>query len=504
MQYNKLLIFPIRRRAGGEANRVKKLPEFRSIKNSVQLKFAVTFLVLIAVLAAFMNTYPTIAARDLVFRSKKDSLQNQAGVMASALSAPEDLTSDTVPAVMDQLDLRSLTRVIITDENAKVLYDTAQFDPGMGRYAMLSEICRALSGEIVCYSVYDGEAFMTREAMPIRSGGTTVGAVYLYDYDAGQAELIASIQKRLRGVSLLVSAAAIVLMFIFSRALTLRITELVKATRIVSEGDYDHRIPVSGHDELSELGVEFNSLTARLKETEELRRRFVSDASHELKTPLASIRLLSESIVNSGDMPVDTMRDFVTDIESEAERLQRTTEKLLSLSRIDSGASLARERVDLRRVAEKTLRLLHPLAKENHVSITTELARDCFVYGNEDLLYRVIFNLAENAVKYNRPGGTVSILLRREGSAIVLTVEDTGIGIPEEDLPHIFTRFYRVDKARSTEAGGSGLGLSIAHDAVKLHGGDIRVERRPEGGTRFIVRLPEYTAQSAEEGADAK
>ncbi|MGI5978926.1 MAG: sensor histidine kinase [Oscillospiraceae bacterium] len=481
---------------------MKRLPEVKSVTNSVQLKFAVTFLVLIAVLAVFMNTYPTIAARDLVFSSKKASLQNQAGVMSSALSAPEELTSDTVPAVMDQLDLRSLTRVIVTDEDARVLYDNAQFDPSVGRYAMLSEIARALSDEIVCYSVYDGRAFMTREAMPIRSGGTTVGAVYLYEYDASQAELIASIQNRLRSVSMLVSAAAIVLMFIFSRALTLRITELAKATRIVSEGDYDHRIPVSGHDELSELGMEFNSLTARLKETEELRRRFVSDASHELKTPLASIRLLSDSIVNSEDMDVDTMRDFVNDIESEAERLQRTTEKLLSLSRIDSGTSLTRERVDLRQVVEKTLRLLHPLAKENQVAITTELQKGCFVWGNEDLLYRVIFNLAENAVKYNMPGGTVNILLRSEGEEVVLTVADTGIGIPDEDLPHIFTRFYRVDKARSTDAGGSGLGLSIAHDAVKLHGGDITVEKQSEGGTRFIVRLPACPENVPEEGAD--
>ena len=333
--------------------------------------------------------------------------------------------------------------------------------------------------------------------------GTIVGAVYLYEYDETQAQLISSIQNRLRSVSLIVSAAAIILMFIFSRALTKRITELAKATRIVSEGDYDHRIPVAGHDELSELGTEFNSLTARLKETEELRRRFVSDASHELKTPLASIRLLSDSIVNSEDMDAETMRDFVNDIESEAERLQRTTEKLLSLSRIDSGASLTRERVDLRKVAEKTLRLLHPLAKENRVTIATELQKDCFVWGNEDLLYRVIFNLAENAVKYNMPGGTVDILLKSEENEVILTVEDTGIGIPDEDLPHIFTRFYRVDKARSTDAGGSGLGLSIAHDAVKLHGGDIAVEKCAEGGTRFVVRLPACPEASAEGGTEA-
>ncbi len=471
---------------------MKRLPRVSTFTNSVQLKFAATFLVLIAGLMVMLNTYPTIVSRDLVFASKKTSLQNQAGVMSSALSAPDKLTSDTVLEVMSLLDLRSLTRVIVTDENALILYDSAQLGPGLGHYALFSEISRALDGEIVCYSVYDGKAFMSSEAMPIKNGLITVGAVYLYEYDFSQAELITNIQTNLRGITLVLGFIAVVLMFIFSRALTLRITELVSATRIVSEGDYDYQIKTSGHDELSELSREFNSLTQRLKDTEELRRRFVSDASHELKTPLASIRLLADSIENSENMDSATMREFVTDIGNEAERLSRTTEKLLSLSKIDSGIGFSRDKIEIRPVAEKTLNLLSPLAKEYHVSIATELQRGCFISGNEDLLYRIIFNLAENGIKYNMPGGTVRILLFRDVDSIKLIVEDTGIGIPEEDIPNIFSRFYRVDKARSRDAGGSGLGLSIVYDAVKLHGGSVKVEKREDGGSRFIVSFPSY------------
>jgi len=458
--------------------------------NSVQLKFAVTFLVLIAGLMVMLNTYPTIVSRDLVFTSKQNSLQTQASVISSALSASDKLTSDTAQEVMGFLDIRSLTRVIVTDERGKIVYDTAELGPGVGSYALFSEIGRALGGDIVCYSVYDGKAFMTREAMPIKNGSLTVGAVYLYEYDGTQAELITGIQKNLRNITLLLGAVAVILMFIFSRALTLRITELVRATRIVSEGDYDYQIQASGNDELSELGREFNSLTKRLKDTEELRRRFVSDASHELKTPLASIRLLSDSIVNSENMDAETMREFVTDIGNEAERLSRTTEKLLSLSKMDSGIGFAHEKLDLRHVVEKTMHLLSPLAKEFRVTITTELQRGCYIYGSEDLVYRIIFNLAENGIKYNMPGGLVRIVLYREGDQAVLIVEDSGIGIPDEDLPHIFSRFYRVDKARSRDAGGSGLGLSIVFDAVRLHGGSVNVEKRESGGSRFIVRFP--------------
>ena len=472
---------------------MKKSTGIKSIMSSVQLKFAAVFLILIVGLLVMLNTYPTIITRDLVFSSKQSSLQNQAGVISSALSTVDTLTMDSVSEVMGLLDLRAMTRVIITDENALVLYDTAVLDPAQGRYALFSELSRALGGEVVCYSVYDGRAFMTRQAMPIRNGGATTGAVYLYEYDSQQARLISEIQRNLRNITLLLGAVAIALMFIFSRALTLRITELVKATRIVSAGDYDHRITVRGGDELSQLGDEFNSLTLRLKETEELRRRFVSDASHELKTPLASIRLLSDSIVNADNMDMETMREFVTDIGAEAERLQRTTEKLLSLSKIDSNADISFSKLDLRTVADRTLHLLQPLAKEHQVTITTDLHHGCVVYGNEDLIYRIIFNLAENGIKYNMPGGTVLIRLFHADGEVRLIVEDTGIGIPDEDMPHIFSRFYRVDKARSREDGGSGLGLSIVYDAVKLHGGEVSVEKRRERGTRFTVSFPAFT-----------
>lgn len=469
---------------------MKKLPGVSSITNSVQFKFAATFLVLIAGLIVLLNTYPTIVSRDLVFTSKQNSLQTQAGVMSSALSTPDELTSDTVMEVMSFLDLRSLARVIVTDENAEILYDTAQMGSGVGSFALFSEIGRALNGEIVCYSLYDGKAFMTREAMPIKNGSITAGAIYLYEYDSAQAELIMNIQKNLRNITMMLGVIAIILMFIFSRALTIRITDLVRATKIVSEGDYEYQIKTGGRDELTELGREFNSLTKRLKDTEELRRRFVSDASHELKTPLASIRLLSDSIVNSDNMDSETMREFVTDIGNEAERLSRTTEKLLSLSKMDSSIGLSHDRLDLKHVAEKTMHLLSPLAKEYHVAISTELSRGCYIFGSEDLVYRIIFNLAENAIKYNMPGGSVRIMLFRESENVTLIVEDSGIGIPDEDLPHIFSRFYRVDKARSRDAGGSGLGLSIVYDAVRLHGGSVNVEKRESGGSRFIVVFP--------------
>ena len=263
----------------------------------------------------------------------------------------------------------------------------------------------------------------------------------------------------------------------------------------MAEGDYSYRHENRGRDEIAQLGEEFNQLTQRLQTTEEQRRRFVSDASHELKTPLASIRLLSDSIVENENVDAGTMREFMTDIGSEARRLQRTTEKLLTLSRLDDGALGERTVVDLRKAVEDALKPLRPLAAEKQISLETRLQEGCLVRAAEDDLYHIIFNLAENAVKYNVPGGSVCVTLAGDGEQILLTVSDTGIGIPEEDREQIFSRFYRVDKARSREAGGSGLGLSIVHDAVLAHGGSITVGQNTPQGSVFTVTFPRATSE---------
>jgi signal transduction histidine kinase len=271
-----------------------------------------------------------------------------------------------------------------------------------------------------------------------------------------------------------------------------RLTSILKAIESVREGEYNYRIQVRGSDELALLGDEFNSLTNRLRETEEIRRRFVADASHELKTPLASIRLLSDSILQNEDMDLDTVHEFVSDIGSEAERLSRTTEKLMSLTRLDNKIAAPCEAVDIRSVVTRTLRMLQPLAESHQLRLLSSLDGGCFVWSTEDDIYQIVFNLVENAIKYNLPGGTVSINLTREAESILLTVDDTGIGVPESDLPYIFDRFYRVDKARSREAGGSGLGLSIVRMTVRENNGSIRAVRREAGGMRFEVLFPLY------------
>ena len=262
----------------------------------------------------------------------------------------------------------------------------------------------------------------------------------------------------------------------------------------MGEGEYGHRLNSAGRDELAHLAEEFNQLTDRLQTTEEVRRRFVADASHELKTPLAAIRLLTDSIEQNPQMDQDTVRDFVGDIGEEAQRLTRITEHLLLLTRLDSQREVEAHPVEVNQVIQRAVSMLTPVADSAGVTLKTDLRPGIVILCTEDEYYQVCFNLIENAIKYNRPEGQVVISTVRDSDQMVMEVADTGLGIPEEDMPKVFNRFYRVDKARSRAAGGTGLGLSIVRDTVRRHGGWVSVRRRHPEGSVFAVGFPLYEA----------
>ena len=459
---------------------------------SIQTKYALTYLAVIAAILVLLNTYPILVSEDLIFKSKQASLQNQTAVVASALAGLESLSAEGVEQVMNQLDDMGLTRIMVTDASGMILYDTQEGGGTLYRYAMIREVANALDRNTVFCSEFVEGQFQSIAALPIVYRNMVIGAVLLYEEDAEQATLLQGVQSNLRSLSIVIAAVVVVMSLIFSKALTGRIGTLLRAIRIVREGNYSHRVQVKGGDELAQLAGEFNQLTDRLQTTDEVRRRFVSDASHELKTPLASIRLLSDSILHSGNIDPETTREFVEDIGEEAERLTRISERLLTLTRLDAHLEVERIPVDVAAVVRKVEHMLRPLADASAITLESGLVEGCVVYAVADDLYQITFNLMENAIKYNRPEGMVMTSLRREGDEVVLRVEDTGVGIPEEDMDKIFNRFYRVDKARSRAAGGTGLGLSIVRDMAKQHGGAVSVSRREPEGSCFMVRFPAW------------
>ncbi|MDO4990588.1 MAG: HAMP domain-containing sensor histidine kinase [Eubacteriales bacterium] len=459
---------------------------------SIRFRFFVFIALLLLVLLLLLNLYPYISARDAVYQEKQSSMSSRGAALASALAVLDRPDEERVAEVLRLLDIQDYDRVIFVDGEGRVIYDSR----GGGDDAHVQEDLRtALSSKTVFRSSLAGETFSSGYAVPVSAQGVITGAVYLHESDGERGRILHAMQIQIRTVSVIIAAAAFAMATVYSAGTLRRVQELSASMRIVAGGDYSYRMQTSGTDEVAELGNEFNELTERLEDTERQRRRFVSDASHELKTPLASIRLLSDSIVQNEGMDVGTMREFVTDIGNEADRLQRTTEKLLALSRLDDDIQIVPEPVDVRQVTLDALAVLRPLAEERSVTIRTALDDGCVVLATVDDMFHIVFNLMENAIKYNVPNGSVGVFLHIGGESVLFTVEDTGIGIPESETYNIFSRFYRIDKARSREAGGSGLGLSIVHDAVKAHGGSIAVGQNKPRGSRFIVSFPLYSIE---------
>ncbi len=380
-------------------NKKNKVPFFASL----QVKYALSYFVIFAVVLVLLNTYPLMASQELLFTSKRDSLKSQTAVMASALMELESLSAEQVARVMNMLDSMGTTRILVTDPAGLILYDSTrqpgeeEADSSGGeaeyRYALYQEVVSALRGNDVFYSRYVDRMFTSTAAMPIVYRGMVIGAIYILEVDRAQGQLLDSLQQNLRTISLVIAAVTVVMSTFFSKMLTARIAALLRAIRIVGEGEYGHRLQPVGRDEMAQLAGEFNQLTDRLQTTEEVRRRFVSDASHELKTPLASIRLLADSILQTDEMDPAVVRDFVGDIGSEAERLTRITEHLLALTRLDSLPAGEEWAVDVARVTERTVALLQPVADAAGVTVEKHLKPGCAVLCTEDDLSQICYNL---------------------------------------------------------------------------------------------------------------
>ena len=437
-----------------------------------------------------MNTYPLLVSEDLVFRAKRTTLLSSASALNAAMSGLDELTEENVGRALAAVETEGVSRAIVTDPFGRVLYDTREAGNAKGRYVFYTELVSALQGLSATYSVYKEGSFHSSAAQPVLYRNQIIGGVYVYEYDTQQASLLETLRNNLLSISAGVAALVLTLSMIFSRQFTQRLGSLQTAIRDVREGAYNRRAMLSGSDEFAQIAGEFNDLVDRLQETESARRQFVSDASHELKTPLAAIRLLTDSILQNENMDNATAREFVSDIGNEAERLSRITEDLLRLTRLDSGVAEPPRLVEAAPVLERVARMLRPVAEEKGVELLIVSITGAVVLATEGELHQILYNLAENAIKYNRPGGYVRVTAEPGEEATIITVEDNGIGIPAGELPNVFKRFYRVDKARSRAAGGTGLGLSIVSDTVSRRGGAIRAEDVEGGGTRFIVTLP--------------
>ena len=267
------------------------------------------------------------------------------------------------------------------------------------------------------------------------------------------------------------------------------LTNMSQTAASISATNLDARIDVLDTDtELGQLATVLNQTFDRLQAAFEQQVRFTADASHELRTPV-SILLAQTQMALSKSRSDEDYREALDSCRRAALRMKSLTESLLSLARFDSVDAAEKSAVDVHRLIDDAVELLKPIAHEHDVTVTTN-GMPCEVSGDAEQLSQLLMNLISNAIRYNRPHGRVKVDLTREDETAVITINDTGLGISSDDLPHVFERFYRIDKARTRAAGGSGLGLSIAKAIVQSHGGEITVDSEPDVGTTVTVKLP--------------
>lgn len=429
--------------------------------------------------------------RRLTYSAQRSAILDKAQLIVSAFTTYDTLDADSVREVTQSVNDLHTARVVVTDAGARCIYDS--LDAGNNRYRLVlyPEIASALEGNDSVYIRYEDGLLMTKAAMPIVAYNRIIGAIYLLERDADQATLIDELQKLILWISIGLELLVITISILFSVFFSHRIGKLFVSVRKLQGGDYTVRLPERGNDEVSQLCQSFNRLAQRLDRSEQVRKQFVSNASHELKTPLASIKLLTDSILQN-DMDRDTMREFVADVGNEADRLTRLSEKLLELTRLDSTPVEERELTAVHSVADRVLRMLTPVARKQEIHLSLDCPEDIAVLTTADDLYQILFNLVENGIKYNTANGEVRLRAAVSAEGVIITVEDTGLGIPDAEKAHIFERFYRVDKARSRKAGGAGLGLSIVSDMVARNEGSVTVTDREGGGSCFRLCFPYY------------
>lgn len=442
-----------------------------------------------------MSVYILSSLRDYFYSRERVAMFTKANVVANIVLESDGSNLGFLSSATKDLFSDKPMRLIILDNQAIVTYDNDSANTLRGKMMMNDTIKSALLGQDSA-SIYKNEGSNNSMdvAIPIKKNSQTSGAVYLSQSLSDADTFLGDITSSLVTLSLVVSLLIALLSALMAHIFTRPLLKLTHAADEIAQGNFNQTVPVHGHDEIAALGNSFNAMIKQLALIEEKRRTFVSDASHELKTPLATLKLLSESILQTPNPDPVMVHEFLEDMSNEVDRLTRIVERLLDLTKNDSQSAAAHlETVDLTTLITKIVKKLLPLAREKNIKLT-------FSYDNEkehtqmlldrDKIYEAIYNIADNSIKYTDNGGNVRITLCSDITKSIIEIEDDGIGIPKEDTALIFDRFYRVDKARARETGGTGLGLAIAQEAVAMHGGHIEVISEEGSGSKFIIILP--------------
>ena len=474
-------------------SRVKRQFRFRDkIFKNMRFRF-----ILFAMLAGFLPCVAALFGIAKFYESRAVELrtaeiQNQCTILCNQLNNYgylSDTPSEVINTSLTQLTNIYNGRVMVIDEELRVIKDTYSLDEG--KTDVSENVVRCMKGERTNF--YDRTNHYIEVTSPIvESGGDKVLGVMLASVSTDNIETTKQVLYTHGGV---IIGIAMILLAMFSVFLADRmvrpIHKITGAIENVTEGYSDDVLHVDTFTETRQLSEAFNKMLGRLKILDESREEFVSNVSHELKTPMTSMKVLADSLLEQDNVPVEMYQEFMQDIAKEIDRENQIITDLLSLVKMDrSGQTMNIQTMNINDLLEQILKRLKPIAEKKNVEMVMESFRPVNAEIDETKFTLAVSNLVENAIKYNRENGWVHVSLNADHKYFYVKVEDSGIGIPEQDQAHIFERFYRVDKSHSREIGGTGLGLAIARNAVLVHRGSIKVYSNEREGTTFTVRIP--------------
>jgi len=403
---------------------------------------------------------------------------------------------------IDQIEGES-TRILVLNESGIVELDSYQSTSLLRRNLSedYAEVTSVLKGESIPAKdlvIETGDPVEKKRVLyayaPIThySEGI-IGMVFLSTSLDSIESILTETRKTINFFSAIISIAIILVSLLLSGYITHPIKELTAVITKMSKGYLNQRVNIRGGGEFRQLGEAFNIMSEKLEDLDNARNEFVSNASHELKTPLSAIKVLAESLLNMDVNDPAIYKEFLSDINFEIDRLNAIITDLLVLVQMDKEGAVSqfnKEQTSLNELAKRTVKGLQLLAEQKKISLELYAEEEVTVIGDKLKLQQVISNIIDNAIKYTPDGGRVTVEVYNTPEHAVVKVSDTGIGIPQKDINRIFDRFYRVDKARSRATGGTGLGLSIANKIVMLHHGFIRVVSEENKGSTFYIELP--------------
>jgi len=466
------------------------------MKNKIITKIALSYMVVILITMAVVGWFQLYMVRNYLMDSKERELVVRSQDLATVIKPILISGRDPRPMVFsfNRADRILGTEFWVVDHTGKVLVAAADHLYCEGNTLAKSEVSELKAGK---QSIKRGQSQYFKEAViravtPIHDGDKFVGAVILYAPVTGVNHAFASMKSIHLGAIALGLLGAIIIALVLSRYLTKPIRELNNAAKRIAEGNFADRVSVLSNDELGQLGSTFNHMAQRLDDYERMRREFIANVSHELKSPLTSIQGFTDALIDQKSRNPEERHNYLAIIRQETSRIIKLVDELLDISRFDAQrVQLDMDYFPMESVIRRAMSTLKPQLQNKDLSYKTVMADDlpqCF--GDEDRIEQVVHNLLENAICYSPPGGEVVISAQTKESEVLVEVIDSGPGIPSEELDKVWERFYRIDKARSRHKGGTGLGLAIVREIIKKHGGKVMVKSLPGEETVFGFTIP--------------